>query len=111
MNREELLAINDRQIEPVVVGTRTFRVRSMSCSELVDFDAAIKGCKLDVKEILAVQLSSFLCDETGNQVVSLEDARKLCAGMSGSTVKAIAEAGSNLNGIGESAREDLKGKS
>lgn len=103
---EELLSGSERAVEPVNVGALSVFVRMLSAVEGMALAERL-GKVDDTKEVLALQLSAFLCDAEGNDFVTVEQARIVAARYGRNTVTEIIKAGVRLNGYDQ---ESVKGK-
>ena len=74
------------------------RVRSLTAGEQIDLDAAMKVAGEDVRKLLAVQIAAYVCDDSGNAVLTAEEAGRFVELRKTSTVKSIIEAAGKLNG-------------
>lgn len=84
--RDELLAIDDREIVPVEVPAwgRTLHVRSLSAGEADRFEVEIKGAKPE--HVRAMLLVITVCDENGQLIFAPGDVEALAGKRSAATL-------------------------
>lgn len=111
--RDQIKAANRRKLIPVVIpewGGLTVYVRTLSVSEslaLVDLSTEAKGNK---KQLLAIQMASFLCDKDGTPAFTVAEARaELVDQGFAAPLARIVEAAVRENGLG--SEEDVREKS
>jgi hypothetical protein len=109
MNRDELMSVHETEVQPVPAGGKTYHVRAISADQMVEFDSAIKEAGEDVKKLLAIQLSTFLSNEAGDQVLSVDDALSLSRRLKARTVQQIVTAGMELNALTSKEQEAIRG--
>lgn len=109
MKREQLLAIKSAKVEKVKVsGIGDLHVRVLSARAALELDGKLKQADGTVS-MVAFQLSSFLCDESGSALLSEEDAAQLLDKLSAKQVREIIQHGVRLNALGEESVEAAGG--
>ena len=108
---EELLAIEDRDIQKVDIRGGSVYVRSLTVTEHMDMEAANAAANKEVPVLMANQLVAFACDESGNPIFNLEQAKLFVKKRRPDTIRKVIEAALDLNGMGKAAREEIQGNS
>lgn len=109
LTREQLLAARPRKVRAVDIDGGAVCVRMLYASEAIDLQQQMASLEADVSELLAVQVSAFLCDDAGVPLLSVEDARALVRSRSPAEMRRIVEAGIELNGLGQESVEAAGG--
>jgi len=118
LNREQLLAKEKIEVKEVDLGNENvIYVKQMTGKERDDFEQSVLRTKKDAKgkteyEAVVEDFRTKLivktaCDEKGNLIFNVDDARTLSQNMSAKTIDKIVEASQELNGISEKDKEDL----
>jgi hypothetical protein len=111
LSKEDFLKPAARQVEPVQISKGTVYVRKLTLPEQIQLEA--EQDVLDDGDSLGfvtVRLAFYLCTETGEPFVTLEEMRKGVVTMNADDAKAIASKGLELNkGLGAKAVEEAKG--
>lgn len=104
LNKEQLLSRKDRTVEAVPVGADEVCVRSLSARELLGYENDIKAAEGKAERVLAVKLSWLVCDESGERMLTPDEAADMLNQRATVTTRLL-KAGDKLNGWGE----DVKG--
>jgi hypothetical protein len=106
MDKAALLATARRRIVPIEIPDGRVFVRSLNIAELRPLMDALGD---DPGENAALQLSAYLADESGVQLLTLDEAREFAAAAPGAVVLYIVQEGIQLNAVNDKALETARG--
>lgn len=114
LNRDAILAVQDRKIEAVEVpewgGTVHLRTASVRGWQNAVDAARIDGDKIDGVKYAAAVVAECLCDENGDSIFTAADIAAI-EGKSRIVVQRLFDRAQVLNGFGEPAQKELEGNS
>lgn len=101
------IALSGRITRPVALPVRkiTAYVRALYAGEQIRFEETLKAVKDDPATFVALHLSAYLCQEDGSPLVDVEQARALIDTAAPADIRALVEAGVNLNSVKDDAVE------
>lgn len=100
------IQVPPRRVQSVVVSDITYYVRALYVPEVFTLEASME--KAEPVEGLAIQLSGYLCDSAGADLLNVEEAKEVVAALEPRDLKALIKAGQTLNSFSEEAVEEAR---
>lgn len=110
MRAEDFLNPPAREVRPVALPRRggQAHVRALYAGEAVALSKALQTLADAPEETIAVQLAAFVCDERGEALFTLEQARAAVAKIYPDDVRALMSAGTEVNSVSDAATESAR---
>ena len=88
-----------------LAGFDTLHVRALYVPEMFKLEKSAQGITDDFPELCALQLAAYFCDASGNDALTLDEARELVAHLEINQLKALLAKGQALNTLTDAAVE------